>query len=226
MLVYLILFFLITILPILWSNYIFNKYDKIIHDMPYSGYEFGKLLINEFKLKGVLIESSSKGDYYDLDHKKVKVNETRLKRKSLTSISIICHEIGHAIQHSQNYPPLSKRNELIKNTEWLTKISSALIYFGFPAIFASGSLSLVKICLAIIFISLLIGFIIHLVTLEVEFDASFKKAYPILKRKLPEIYHKSCYSILRAAAFTYLIGVFKNIISLRVIWNLISKYRF
>ena len=224
--VYLILFVLLSIIPIIWSNYIFNKYDKIIPDMPFDGNEFGKILIKEFKLNDVRIEETSMGDHYDLDQKKVKVNDGRLSKRSLTSISVICHEIGHAIQHSQNYSPLIKRTILVKNTEWINKISTALIYIGFPSIIALGSISLIKICISIILLSLLIGLIVHLITLEVELDASFNKAYPILQRKIPEIYHKSCYSILRAAAFTYLIGVFRNLISLRVIWNLITKIRF
>ena len=107
--VYLILFILLSIIPIIWSNYIFNKYDKIIPDMPFDGNEFGKILIKEFKLNDVRIEETSMGDHYDLDQKKVKVNDGRLSKRSLTSISVICHEIGHAIQHSQNYSPLKYR---------------------------------------------------------------------------------------------------------------------
>ena len=125
--VYLILLILLSIIPIIWSNYIFNKYDKIIPDMPFDGNEFGKILIKEFKLNDVRIEETSMGDHYDLDQKKVKVNDGRLSKRSLTSISVICHEIGHAIQHSQNYSPLIKRTILVKNTEWINKISTALI---------------------------------------------------------------------------------------------------
>ena len=54
---------------------------------------------------------------------------------------------------------------------------------------------------------------------------NIRKDFPILKRKIPQVYHDSCYTILRAAAFTYVIGVFKNVISLRMIWSLFSKIR-
>ena len=116
--------------------------------MPFDGNEFGKILIKEFKLNDVRIEETSMGDHYDLDQKKVKVNDGRLSKRSLTSISVICHEIGHAIQHSQNYSPLIKRTILVKNTEWINKISTALIYIGFPSIIALGSISLIKICIS------------------------------------------------------------------------------
>ena len=153
------------------------------------------------------------------------VHEDRFKRKSLTSISIMCHEIGHAIQHTQNYSPLITRTKLVKNTQWINQISMAIIYIGFPLIFATGFLSLIKLCALIILLSTLIGVIIHLITLEVELDASFNRAFPIIKKKIPEVYHNSCRSVLKAAAFTYVVGVFKNLISLRMIWTVLSKLR-
>ena len=219
------LFFIITFAPIVWVNYVFKKNDKILPNMPFDAYEFGEQLIKELKLNNVRIEKTLIGDHYDLDEKKVKVHEDRFKRKSLTSISVICHEIGHAIQHSEDYSPLITRTKLVKNTQWINKISMYLIYVGFPVIFATGLLSLIKVCVLLILLSALTGVIVHLITLAVEFDASFNKAYPIIKQKIPEVYHDSCRSVLRAAAFTYVVGVFKNLISLRMIWSVMSKIR-
>ena len=221
----LITFFLISFIPVFWVNYVFKKNDKILPNMPFNAYEFGEEIIKELKLKNVCIEKTLIGDHYDLIEKKVKVHENRFKRKSLTSISIICHEIGHAIQHAQNYSPLITRTKLLENTQWINKINLAIIYIGFPLIFASGFLSLIKLCALIILLSILIEVIIHLITLEVELDASFNRAFPIIKKKIPEVYHNSCRSVLRAAAFTYVIGVFKNLISLRMIWTVLSKLR-
>ncbi len=222
---FLFIFLLISFIPILWVNYVFKKNDTILPNMPFDAYEFGEDIIKELKLKNVRIEKTLIGDHYDLVEKKVKVHADRFKRKSLTSISIMCHEIGHAIQHAQNYSPLITRTKLVKNTQWINKISMAIIYIGFPLVFATGSLSLIKFCALIILLSTLIGVIIHLITLEVELDASFNRAFPIIKKKIPEVYHNSCRSVLRAAAFTYVVGVFKNLISLRMIWTVISRLR-
>ena len=222
---FLILLIFIILIPIVWANYVFKKNDKILPNMPFDGYEFGEQLIKELKLGNVRIEKTLIGDHYDLDEKKVKVHEDRFKRKSLTSLSVICHEIGHAIQHAQNYSPLVTRTKLVKNTQWINKLSMAIIYIGLPTIIATGLLTLIKFCALILLLSTLIGVIIHLITLEVELDASFNRAYPIIKKKIPKIYHDSCRSVLRAAAFTYVIGVFKNLISLRMIWALLSKIR-
>ena len=223
--IFLIVLFSISILPVVWINYVFKKNDEILPNMPFNGIEFGNQLIKELELKDVCLEKTLIGDHYDLDQKKVKVGEDRLRKKSLTSISIICHEIGHAIQHAENYTPLITRTKLVKNTLWINKIAFAVIYIGLPIIFATGYLPLIKVCILLILLSLFIGVIIHLVTLEVELDASFNKAMPIIKKKIPEVYHDSCRSILRAAAFTYVVGVFKNLISLRMIWTVLSRIR-
>ena len=223
--IFIIVLLSISILPVVWINYVFKKNDEILPNMPFNGIEFGNQLIKELELKDVCLEKTLIGDHYDLDQKKVKVGEDRLRKKSLTSISIICHEIGHAIQHAENYTPLITRTKLVKNTLWINKIAFAVIYIGLPIIFATGYLPLIKVCILLILLSLFIGVVIHLVTLEVELDASFNKAMPIIKKKIPAVYHDSCRSILRAAAFTYVVGVFKNLISLRMIWTVLSRIR-
>ena len=223
--IFLIVLLSISILPVIWINYVFKKNDEILPNMPFNGIEFGNQLIKELELKDVCLEKTLIGDHYDLDQRKVKVGEDRLRKKSLTSISIICHEIGHAIQHAENYTPLITRTKLVKNTLWINKIAFAVIYVGLPIIFATGYLPLIKVCILLILLSLFVGVVIHLVTLEVELDASFNKAMPIIKQKIPAVYHDSCRSILRAAAFTYVVGVFKNLISLRMIWTVLSRIR-
>ena len=225
MILYLIFLFILFVAPIIWYNYIFKKNDKVLINMPFTGFEFGRELLQEHDLNDVQIEGSKLGDHYDLINKKVMVLEDRLGKKSLTSITIICHEIAHAIQHKENYKPLKRRNVIIRNTSWITQLGSGILLIGFPIIFATGSYGFIKICLAIAAFSLLISALIHIITLDVEIDASFNKAYPIIKQKVPAEYHEACRSILLAAALTYVIGVFRSFFSLRFIWLLITRMR-
>ena len=225
MIFYILILLILSIAPMIWLNYIFTKNDKILVNMPFTGLEFGKIILNELGLNDVKIEKSLSIDHYDLSEKKVKVSENRLSRKSLTAISIVCHEIGHAMQHHEKYKPLEQRTSLVKNTAWISQFGSGLLLMGIPTIFATGSYSLIKVCLIIVLLSLIIGVIVHLITLEVELDASFNRALPIIKSKVPEEYHDACQSILKAAAFTYVIGVIRNFVSLRFIWLLLSRIR-
>ena len=225
MIIYLIFLFILFVAPIIWYNYIFKKNDKVFINMPFTGFEFGRELLQEHNLNDVQIEGTKLGDHYDLINKKVMVLEDRLGKKSLTSITIICHEIAHAIQHKENFKPLKRRNVIIRNTSWITQLGSGILLIGFPIIFATGSYGFIKICLAIAAFSLLISALIHIITLDVEIDASFNKAYPIIKQKVPAEYHEACRSILLAAALTYVIGVFRSFFSLRFIWLLITRMR-
>ncbi len=225
MIIYFIIFLVLSTAPVIWLNYVFHKNDQILINMPFTGLEFGRLILSDYGLTEVKIEKSLSVDHYDLLEKKVKVTEDRLSKKSLTAISIVCHEIGHAIQHKEKYKALEQRTSLVKNTAWISQIGSSILLIGIPTILATGYYPLVKICLLLALLSLLIGIIVHLITLEVELDASFNKALPILIEKVPAEYHESCRSILRAAAFTYVIGVVRNFVSLRFIWLMLSRVR-
>ena len=42
-------------LPSLWVNYILKKYNKILPDMPFTGRELGKIILEEEKITNVSI---------------------------------------------------------------------------------------------------------------------------------------------------------------------------
>ena len=225
MILYLVIFLSMSVLPMLWLNYVFKKNDTILEKMPFNGLEFGNLILKEKGLQNVMIEQTKIGDHYDLNEKKVFVLDERLNKKSITAISIVCHEIGHLIQHAENYKPLEQRNKIVKNTAWITSIGSGILYMGIPTIFATGATSLIKVCLIITLLSMIIGVLIHLITLDVEFDASFNRALPILKEKFLRNTIKLADQFFLAAAFTKRDWHNKNFLSLRYIWMLLTRLR-
>ena len=202
-----------------------KKNDKELINMPFNSEEFGKLLLEENNLNEVIIEETPSVDHYDLNDKAVRVQEGRLQKKSLTSLTIICHEIGHAIQHKEEYPPLVRRTRIVEKTQWITRIGGVVLYSGLPLILATGSFGLIKVCLFLVITSVLLGVFIHLITLDVEIDASFNKAMPILEKKIPDEYHAQCRDVLRAAAFTYVVGALTSFLSLRYLWLLLTRVR-
>ena len=215
----------IYVVPGLWVYYTLNKHDDILPNMPFTAKEFGLNLLKEQELENVKIEDTKIGDHYDPNSKTVRVKPDRLDKKSITSITVMCHEIGHAIQHKEEYGPLTQRTNIVEKTMWISRIGGGVLYTALPLIIATGSFGLIKICLFFVLISVLIGVLIHLITLNVEIDASFHRAMPILKDKIPEQYHNQCQSILRAAAFTYVIGALTSFLSLRYVWLILSRIR-
>ena len=95
------------------------------------------------------------------------------------------------------------------------------MYIGIPTILATQSFPLIRICVIIIFLATVISIFTHIITLNVELDASFNRALPILKKKIPSEYHDSCNSILKVCAFTYVIAAMTSFLNLRYLLGII-----
>ena len=186
--------------------------------MPFTGKELGLKLLKESKLDNVLIESIHQADHYNPIEKKVRICQDKLNKKSITSIAVVAHEIGHAIQDKENYKPLLLRQKLIEKTIIFQRIGSFLLIIGLPSIFAITKSPFITFVAAILIMGCLsTNVVIHLITLPVEFDASFKRALPILQKYVPKENMRQCRSVLRAAAFTYLAQSIVSIFRLKVI---------
>ena len=210
--------FIILFLPSIWVNYVLRKNNEILSDMPFTGNQLGQKLLEENKLENVLIEPIKQIDHYNPLEKKVHISEDKLNKKSITSIAVVAHEIGHAIQDKENYKPLILRQKLIEKTMIFQRIGSFLLVIGLPSIFAFTKSPLITFIAAMIIMGCLsTNVLIHLITLPVEFDASFKRALPILKKYVPKENMKQCQSVLRAAAFTYLAQSIVSIFRLKII---------
>ena len=148
----------------------------------------------------------------------MRISQDKLNKKSITSIAVVAHEIGHAIQDKENYKPLLLRQRLIEKTILFQRIGSFLLIIGLPSIFAITKSPFITFLAAILIMGCLsTNVVIHLITLPVEFDASFKRALPILQRYVPKENMRQCRSVLRAAAFTYLAQSIVSIFRLKVI---------
>ena len=209
-------------LPDLWIKYNFKKNNKIFKDMPFSGKELGEKILEENNIKEIPINSIKDlpigSCHYDPKKKEINISESIYERKSITSLAVIVHEIGHAIQDKENSKLLNLRISLIKKTSVLQKIGSIVLIIGVPSIFALTKSPFVVLLMTLIIIaSFSTNVLIHLITLPTEIDASFKKALPILNKYVPKENLKQCRSVLTAAALTYLAASIRSIINLRFI---------
>jgi hypothetical protein len=186
--------------------------------MPFTGKQLGQKILEDKKLENVLIEPIKQMDHYNPIEKKVHIGEDKINKKSITSIAVVAHEIGHAIQDKEGYKPLLLRQKLIEKTIILQRLGSFLLIIGLPSIFAFTKSPLITFIAAILIMGCLsTNVLIHLITLPVEFDASFKRALPILQKYVPNENMKQCRSVLRAAAFTYLAQSIVSIFRLKII---------
>ncbi|MEM1110336.1 MAG: zinc metallopeptidase [Pseudomonadota bacterium] len=205
-------------LPGLWVKHVLKKYsapEDRYRDKG-TGAELARHLLDRFELQDVAVEVTPAGDHYDPNAKAVRLTEEKYSGCSLTAITVAAHEVGHAIQDA-------RRETLFRNRQRLAQLAIAGQRFGSLFMLAAPvamvltrapSLSLLFLVVAVG--SMLLGTLVHLATLPVEFDASFNKALPLLEsgeylyaEDLPHA-HK----ILKAAALTYVAASLASLLNL------------
>ena len=210
--------------PQLWARYTFARHHQPREDFPGTGGELAQHLIDRHALADVQLETTAQGDHYDPITKTVRLTPGYFNGKSLTSIAIAAHEVGHAIQHAENNALFATRTRLAQvaiSAERLGLIAMLAI----PVIAAITRAPSAGVVMAAIGLSsMLIGTLVNLVTLPVELDASFKKALPILEsgnyvsaEDIPAVRQ-----ILRAAALTYVANSLANLLNL---WRWVAILR-
>ncbi|MEM0910540.1 MAG: zinc metallopeptidase [Pseudomonadota bacterium] len=208
------LFLFIVIFPSFWVKRIIEKYTEELPNLQGTGGELAQHLIQRFKLKASL-ESTETGDHYDPSSKTVRLSPQFMEGRSLSAVAIAAHEVGHAVQHHEGHSLLRLRTQLAQLA--LSAERAGSIAFVIMPIIAlvtrSPGVGFAMLALGVV--SMLLGVIVHLVTLPVEIDASFNKALPILEdgQYLNPEQLAIAKKILLAAALTYVAGALVSIVN-------------
>ncbi len=209
-------FLAIAILPQLWVRWVISRNGVDRPDFPGTGGELARHLLNRFDLSHVRVEITDKGDHYDPDARAVRLLKQHHDGRSLSAAAVAAHEVGHAIQHGRNERGLRVRQSLAA----LAAQTDKLAFWFFLAAPILGILARTPLAFAAILglaVALLgVRVIVNIVTLPVEFDASFGKALPILRegRYLPETETRRIRTVLLAAALTYVAGALISMVNL------------
>lgn len=210
--------------PSLWANSILKRHQKTRDDIKGTGGEFAQHLLKQLGLNHVALETTDQGDHYDPESKTVRLSEDNYQQKSLTAMVVAAHEVGHALQHELNYQPLTLRTRLAMVAYHAERVGAILIYaIPFIALLTRTPTSgLVMLLLGVATMG--ISSIVHIITLPVEFDASFNRALPILKagEYLSEDDYQHARKILLACALTY---VAQSLAGLLNIWRWMTVFR-
>lgn len=201
-----------------------KKYSVEYDALPGTGGELARHLINRFEMS-VDLETTEQGDHYDPESKTVRLSKEYFNGRSLSAVAVAAHEVGHAIQDQQGYRWLKWRSRLAKIAHYAEKLGSAS-FLLFPLIMlvtrspiASGTLLLFAVA------TMGISVLVHLITLPVEWDASFNRALPILEQGdyLSSSELKAARKILLAAALTYVSAALMSLVN---VWRWLRLLRF
>ncbi|MEO1693653.1 MAG: zinc metallopeptidase [Pseudomonadota bacterium] len=195
----------LALLPQLWVRRTINAHAHDRADFPGTGGAFARHLLDEMKLTRVGVEVTQDGDHYDPMAKTVRLLPQHFDGRSLSAVVIAAHEVGHAMQDATGYKPLAVRTRLAKQAAGIQRFAMIILLLAPVLVILAKSPAI--LVLQILAIALMIGMTVamHATTLPVEFDASFKRALPILEagRYIPEEDMPAAREILRAAAYTY-----------------------
>lgn len=189
--------------PQIWIHRTMARYAKERADFPGTGGELARHLLDEAGLTEVKVEAVDGGDHYSPVDKAIRLSRGNFDGRSVTAVAVAAHEAAHALQDKEAYGPLRLRQRLIGYGVVIEWVGSALL-LATPVIFALTRSPLVLALELTAGLGILASTIVlHVVTLPTEFDASFKRALPVLTHYIRPEDMKGARQVLRAAAFTY-----------------------
>lgn len=215
----------LSILPLMLLMFIsgisvqltFKKNAKKVSSSGLTGAEAARKILDGAGLSSTLIApcAGSLTDHYDPRNDTVYLSESVYNSNSVSAIGVAAHEVGHAIQHAEDYAFIKLRTALVPITNFTSRYSTILIMIGllitcFPAIETFGS---VIFAIGILFYACYTLF--TLVTLPVEFNASHRALRIIEDTGIAaggEI--SSVRKVLSAAASTYLMSFAMSFVTL------------
>ena len=187
----------------------FNKYSQIPARGGVTADSVARMLLTLYGMSSMPINrvSGSLTDHYDPRNKTLNLSESVYGSRSIASIGVAAHEVGHAIQHHEAYSPLIFRNSIVPVVNICSSASMPLFIIG---------LLMANSLLINLGIMLFTGALVfHLVTLPVEINAS-SRALKLLEQThtLSPDELTGAKKVLTAAAWTYIAAALMAVLQL------------
>ena len=191
----------------------YNRLSRKPNGRGISGSEAARILLRSAGLGQIRVEEvrGRLSDHYDPRKKILRLSQGVAQSRSVASLGIVAHEVGHAMQDATSYTPLRVRSGLVPMVQIGSWLGPIIFFVGF---FLSGLTGSTTIAWLGLF--LFAGTVVFaLITLPVEFNAS-KRALQLLRsyqladgREL-----KEAKQVLDAAALTYIAALAQAISTL------------
>lgn len=213
---------LLVVLPAmlfaLWAqfrvNSTFAKYSKTVTHSGMTAADAARRLLDANGLHHVSINQipGKLTDHYDPRTCSLNLSEAVYGSSSEAAIGVACHEAGHAIQHADNYAPLTLRMQMVPICRIGSGLAMPLFLIGliFAGLSALGDWLMLA---GILCFSLATLF--QLVTLPVEFNASRRALEGIREQHLLDDDElPGARRVLSAAAMTYVAALATSLLTL------------
>jgi len=200
--------------PQLWVRATLARHGAPRPDLPGTGAELARHLVALEGLNGVTVERTAPArDHYDGKSKTIRLSPEHYDGRSVAAAAVAAHEFGHALQDAQKWGPYRARQASMWTTYGLQLCGQVALLAGAGgAAVVSPKLALLGLGVAVV--AVVAGAVAQLLTLRVEFDASFARALPILREEgyLQPDDHKAARAVLTAAAGTYVAAALASLL--------------
>ncbi len=192
----------------------FKKYLRVPSKRGYSGYDVARDILDRNGLRDIAVErsSGSLSDHYDPRKRVVRLSPEVHQGRSMASVAVAAHEVGHALQHAGGYVPLVIRNNFVLPIASFGSKTAWIFIFG-GLFFQIQLFGVDLLDLGILLFAAAVLF--QVVTLPVEFNAS-TRAIALLgdygyveESELP-----GAKKVLNAAALTYVAAMAAAVLQL------------
>ncbi len=194
----------------------YRTYSRVANSRGITGGDAARRMMDANGLGNVQIKIVNGGNslvnFYDPKTKTLNLSREVYSTPSIASMCIACHEVGHAIQDTTHYAPLTFRNNIVPLVNLTQMMSWPLIFFGLVMSTMSpyGSMMFLIGVGCFLFVILF-----HLVTLPVEFNASNRALEQMrVLNMVNENDYTGSREVLRAAAMTYVAALATAVSSL------------
>jgi len=184
-----------------WMTRTYSTWSNIPNKAGINGHSTARLILDHNGLQKVSLETSEGilSDHYVPSQKLMRLSHEIIQSPSVASLAVAAHECGHAIQDAEGYPWLKLKAVLMPFAAVGNQIGLVMAV-GAGLV---GSNFLLNLGLLL----MLLGMMMPLLTLPIEFDASKRALQQLVSLKLvDEKEYDGAQSMLRAAAFTYVAG--------------------
>ena len=171
-----------------------------------TGAETAQAILDANNITNVGIEETPGrlSDHYAPKAQMLRLSTPVYQGRSLSSLGVAAHEVGHAIQDAKRYGPLVLRNGIVPFASTGARLSMIVIVAG-AALQAAG---LIVVGIALFGLTVLF----QLINLPVEFDASSRARKILLDQVLiTSGEDKGVGRVLNAAAMTYVAATVTSI---------------
>ena len=218
---------LFTMLTQARINSAYRTYSQVPVSTGVTGAEAARAMMDANGLTGVAINilhgGNSLVNYYDPKTKSLNLSREVYGSRSVSSVCIACHEVGHAIQDATHYAPLALRNGIVPVVNLTQMVSWPMIFFGLVMSAASPYGSLFFLIGVICFLFVIF---FHLITLPVEFNASNRALENLRELRLVnEEDYVGSRTVLKAAAMTYVAALATAVASLLRVFVIAGRRR-